>query len=236
VHYDVPYFFVCPDGEDLFFNDFVRVGTRIMFRRSPHQDFKMGTVTAVQYRPVVRHNGSLDVRGDDGRTSFNLPPLNYRFPHEYYVGIIRRHQRCGKDIRPSRADVFNEVVEDGTIHIANELLNKMKWTTEDGVRFGSGWLYSYWRRDFGRDMGVPGHTLDTLDDDKFVEKVAAHMGSNFQWHKKVYGDGSYHYMFKMRPSEDLLREIRESALLPTESPGVGGAMYREARESFANNR
>jgi hypothetical protein len=235
VYYDVPYFFVCPSYEDLYFDDFFRVGTRVMFRRWSNQDFfEMGTVTAVYHKPVAPHSGCLDVRGDDGKTSFQLSSVHYRFPYSFYTDIIGRHQRRGKYTRPSRADLFRDAVEEGVVYVANELIGKMTRTSDDGVYFYSGWHYSKWAGVLGRDLGVPDCVLDTLNDDKFVEKVTAHMGSNFQWHKQVYGDGSFAYTIKMRPSEKLLKEIRDRGFFPTESPGVGGAMYREARESFTN--
>lgn len=196
VYHDMPYFLLCPADEDLFFDDFVRVGTRMMFRRSPNQDFEMGTVTAVYYRPVAPYNGSLDVRGDDGRTSFQLPPMNYRFPIEYYTGIIRRHQRRGKDIRTSRADFFNEVVDDGVKYVADELLFRFNKTTENEVLFDTFFLPSRWKEDFGMDLGVRSDVLDTLNDDKFVEKVLCHMGANFQARKKIYDDDSFTYIIR----------------------------------------
>lgn len=196
VYHDVPYFLLCPADEDLFFDDFVRVGTRMMFRRSPREEFDMGTVTSVHYTPVARYNACLDVRGDDGRTSFNLPPLNYRFPLSYYTEIIGRYQRYGNDIITSRADFFNEVVDDGVKYVADELLFKFNRTTENEFLFDTSFLPSRWKEDFGMDLGVPSDVLDALDDDKFVEKVLCHMGTNFQARKKIYDDDSFTYIIR----------------------------------------
>lgn len=233
IFYDVPYFFVCSSNEDLFFDDFFKVGMRVMFRHS-QPDFKMGTVTAVHHVPVTGISGCLDIRCEDGKTRFHVQPGDYSFPYEFYIDIIGRYQLRRKYIRPSRADVFKQVVQDAAMHVANEHLDAMVRTTRTVISLDQGWLYSHWKLSIGRDLGFPDCVLDTIDDDKFVEKVVGHMGANFQWHKKVYDNEDFEYTIKMRPSKKLLLEIHERGLFPTENPGVGGALYREAHTSFAH--
>lgn len=249
----IPYFLTCPVDKNLYFENLIKEGTVVSFRKGVHEKFHRGIVTKVHYFFNGRSNGFLDIIDMNKETTYGVPLINYMFDIDFYNEAIKQYQNRNIDnIKYDRTDFFKEIIE----NVIDFSVEKFKQDLMDNDNIPFEYVlskgpfdpippkYDCLIRSLTYDLHYDTSMFPDLNYDTYRDAIVKKLGRRYyllslsEDDREKWPSGCYHaddYIVKKPVPCELLDEITERGFLPTKHVGIGGALFRESMNNFYLN-
>lgn len=217
---DVPYFLLCHPYRFIYVDDLIKEGVNVIVRGEQSQ-----TITKVNDRYFLCFEREEDV-----------PPCDWRFDMDYYVDLVKNastipEYKPGDHIRTN---------QERTREIMTKLIDQKEeemYLSAKSLIVGNNSMnivVALFSADVGRwidDLSLNKTIVNEMEQDlseRLYKRVAKRIGFPFQ----LDVESSYARLIIVKEyPKDLLAEIIERGVTPTEHCGQGGGVYRELNRS-----